>query len=98
MDGAGDAVKMGTNVYLACVILKIFEHVHDISNLQTPIGEALSVSIKGLMLRSLHRGHYRIPDQSTVALQAPHCVQWMKRPCTWSSSACSKTIPQVPHI
>ena len=20
--------------------------------------------------------------QSTVVLQAPHCVQWMKRPCT----------------
>jgi hypothetical protein len=26
-------------------------------------------------------GHYRIP-QSTLALQAPHCAQWMKRPCT----------------
>jgi hypothetical protein len=41
--------------------------------------------------------HYLIARQSSVALQAPHCVQWMKRPCTWSSSACSKTVPQFPQ-
>ena len=43
------------------------------------------------------RGALRRPVQSTVALQAPHCVQWMKRPCTWLSSACIKTVPQLPH-
>ena len=83
--------------YLASVIVQISEHIHDITNLQTSIGDTLAVSIKRLMPRSLHRGHYHIPHQSTVALQAPHCVQWMKRPCTWSSSACSKTVPQFPH-
>jgi hypothetical protein len=45
----------------------------------------------------LRSDHYRIPSQSSVALQAPHCVQWIKRPCTWSSSACSRTVPQFPH-
>jgi hypothetical protein len=34
MDGADDAVKMGTNDYLASVIIQISEHVHDITNLQ----------------------------------------------------------------
>jgi hypothetical protein len=61
------------------------------------IKDSLAVSIMRLMPLSLHRGHYHIPHQSTVALQAPHCVQWMKRPCTWLSSACSKTAPQFPH-
>jgi hypothetical protein len=79
--------------YLASVIIQISEHVHDITNLQTTIGDSLAVSIKQLM----PRGHHHNPHQSSVALQAPHCVQWMKRPCTWLSSACSKTVPQFPH-
>jgi hypothetical protein len=41
-------------------------------------------------------GHYRIPRWSTVALQAPHWVQSMERPCTWPCSARSQT-DRLPH-
>jgi hypothetical protein len=41
-------------------------------------------------------GHCRIP-QSTVALQAPHCVQWMKRPYTLVVLGVHQAVPQLTH-
>ena len=50
-DGAGDGVKMGTSGYLASVILPIFEHVHDITDLPKPIAEGSAFSIRRSGLR-----------------------------------------------
>jgi hypothetical protein len=86
MDGAGDAVKMGTNVYLASVIVQIFEHVHNITNLQTPIAEALPVSsvdgrVAGTTLRAVDEKTVHLvvlgvqQDRSTVSAYIVNCVR-----------------------
>jgi hypothetical protein len=69
--------------YLSSVIIQISEHVHDITNLQTPIGESLAVSIKRLTPRSLHVDEETVDlivlgvqqDRSTVSAYIVNCVR-----------------------
>jgi hypothetical protein len=108
MDGAGDGVKMGTSRSLSeqyCFDLRARSRRQTYQARSSDSLRRCRCGSGGRKMEwcadrgyPVRPGHYHIPScQSAVALQAPHCVQWMKRPCTRSSSACSKTVPQFPH-